>query len=241
MSDTVVYGWKNDTEVSREFEEYIGQRAGELGVYTPRGWNTHNGRITLRALIGDSQATATLLKSRQRLYAGTVTIPVSTPRVAGFWPAVWMVGGSHSLWSDNTWPQCGEIDIKEVPGIRLSAGSEPGCIANVIGGSSPATHWQQQAPYVDTHDARLVVSTDCDAFVRIRAYSGLAPTSSSRLLLDRTWRASDLPAGARWPFSSKKGLNLMLGMAVGGWSGAPHSNTSAGMTVYPITYRSALS
>jgi len=92
-------GWGNK-EYQHYTKENIFVRDEKLVIRaTKEGEHYYSGRITT--------------KDKIEFQYGTVEVKAKLPKGSGVWPAIWMLG--HDI-EENSWPNCGEIDIMEYVG-----------------------------------------------------------------------------------------------------------------------------
>ena len=196
----------------------------ELQTYTTRAENVavRDGSLVITARAErftgtDGIArdfTSARLKTKDRFAQtyGKFEARIKVPRGQGLWPAFWMLGADIDAVG---WPQCGEIDVME------HIGREPATIHGTLHGPgySGAGGPSASAP-----------SPDGAPFAKgFHVYAVEWEPGEIRWYLDgrryHSWKASDVPAGARWVFDHD--FFLLLNVAVGGaWPGNPDPTTT---------------
>ena len=201
-------GWGN-----AELEYYTDSRENSFVVDDPAA--TGGKALVIRAVREPSgRYTSARIKTQGKYAAthGRIEARLKLPHGQGVWPAFWMMGESLG---QITWPECGEIDIMEVPG------HEPGRLHSTIHGPG----------YSGKHG--LTKSTDLPAgatfgdtyhvFAVDWAPGKLAWSLDGRVYHVRT--PADLPAAAKWVFDGAP-FFLLLNLAIGGhWPGYPDATT----------------
>ena len=130
---------------------------------------------------------------------GTIAARIKLPTGQGLRPAFWLLGSDVDTVG---WPQCGEIDIEELP-VGISTLHGPGgyelpfYVPIEVG-----TDWHEYA--LDWRRDNITISIDGHAF--------------------GTWTPALLPPGATWIFNDHP-MYVILNMAVGGLFGLPDSST----------------
>jgi beta-glucanase (GH16 family) len=144
---------------------------------------------------------------------GTLTARIKMPSGQGLWPAFWLVGADEDA---VPWPQCGEIDIIELPGTSTTYYTT---LHGPINGMPNTVQGTQQAqlsgPIAD-------LSTDYHNYWVARVPDSITVGIDSRAL--GTFTPQSLPPGAQWVYN--RPMYALLALAVGGnWAGAPDSST----------------
>ncbi len=142
---------------------------------------------------------------------GLVEARIQVPAGQGMWPAFWLLGDEGYV-SENSWPDCGEIDAMEV------LGSEPNVVNGTLHGPWPF------AP----KGVGGTASSQTPLSAGFHVYGVEWAPQRISFLLDgvvyKTITPADLPSGAAWPFNHP--FFLLLNLAVGGeWPGAPNAST----------------
>lgn len=210
--------WSNGTE---NWSFYTGARDNELEISTKVNHRIKRGKLFIDAKReADGSWTSAHLYSKIAVpqTGGVLTVEVKCPRVEGIWPAIWMLGSKYPA---DPWPQCGEIDLLEVPGKKMYGTAGPllhGNLHGVTSGASgkPAYHWQSARRTTFQPDTWMKVGLDLRTPEKIIWLVNNKPVSS--------WQMSDLPSDAIWPMKSD-GMMLILSCAVGGWAGSPTDET----------------
>ncbi|HEX3082671.1 MAG TPA: glycoside hydrolase family 16 protein, partial [Candidatus Saccharimonadia bacterium] len=129
----------------------------------------------------------------------------------GVWPAAWLMG------TTDAWPGGGEIDMFEnINGSPTAYGT--------IHGSGSYGHWQQQYQYSGAN------------VLQYHTYKVAKAPNFISWWVDGIkrgeWSASQIPAGAIWPFEDHQNFAL-LNLAVGGdWPGPSTAATPDSITMY---------
>jgi hypothetical protein len=110
----------------------------ELQYYRPENTEVRDGYLIITAkneIFGSQSYTSSRIKTQglQSFQYGRIDIRAALPQGQGIWPALWMLGDSHSTVG---WPACGEIDIMEMVG---GTHQQPQGNAYVHG----TIHWEQ--------------------------------------------------------------------------------------------------
>lgn len=233
---TTATGWSEKWSSLDGWVTETGPRRGELQTYVAAGQHqlvsapsgSRNLEITAsRQQGGASWQSALLHSAPSRLVdmtvPGTLTMRARLPLFPGIWPAIWMVGSRS--WAEGPdkidWPECGEIDIAELFGLRaivVGGRTVPMLHGNMHGAKEGAGKWDDPKPlgYRRLTDW-LTLGLD------------IAPGRIT-WLVDGGARGEWTPAeGRRWPFGTgprqSQHAGLILNVAVGGWAGPPTDGT----------------
>ena len=96
----------------------------ERQVYTDSNHRLEDGFLTIAAKNdGGYTSTRIISKGKKEFQYGRFEARIKVPSGGGLWPAFWALGNDID---QNSWPDCGEIDIMEY------VGREPGKIFNSI-------------------------------------------------------------------------------------------------------------
>ncbi|MDT5151499.1 MAG: hypothetical protein QOI01_3232 [Mycobacterium sp.] len=173
------------------------------------------GHLVIQAVETDSAYTSGRVQTKNKLSLGygTITARIKMPSGQGLWPAFWLVGADE----DSTpWPQCGEIDIIELPSTTTTYYTT---LHGPISGGSDTTKGTQQAQFsgpipdlsTDYHDYWVTRIPD-------RITVGIDTTTVG------TFTPRSLPPGAQWVYN--RPMYAILNLAVGGsWAGPPDIST----------------
>ncbi|HCQ15079.1 MAG TPA: glycoside hydrolase, partial [Cryomorphaceae bacterium] len=98
----------------------------ELQYYRKENTEVKDGYLIITAKkenFGGREYTSSRLttQGKQSFKYGRIDIRAALPYGQGIWPALWMLGSSHSSVG---WPRCGEIDIMEMVGGNVPGGGE---------------------------------------------------------------------------------------------------------------------
>lgn len=186
---------------------------GQLEAYTnsPRNASLDgNGNLAIVALnepvdypgFGIANYTSAFLNTHGHLdfCYGTVAARIKLPAGQGLRPAFWLLGSDISTVG---WPQCGEIDIVELP----------------IGGSTLHGVGGYQLPVNVPFD----VGTEWHDYALDWRPDKITTSVDGRLIA--SWTPSSLPHGAPWTFNNHP-MYVILNMAVGGPWGRPDGSTN---------------
>jgi beta-glucanase (GH16 family) len=170
--------------------------------------------IVARKTPGGQYTSARLLTKNLKTFRyGRFEARIRIPSGQGMWPAFWLLGEDIDT---AKWPACGELDVME------NIGKEPDTIHGSIHGKG------FPGPTVGT-TIRLPDSTPFAA--RFHTFGMIWRPGSIAYYVDDpkkpyavdTPRA--LPAGAVWPFDSRR-FFLLLNLAIGGgWPGNPDQSS----------------
>ena len=113
-----ICGWGN-----QERQTYTAERAN--AALTGRGTLAITARPAgagRTCWYGPCRYTSARLTSKGRVEVGygRVVARIRLPKGQGIWPAFWMLGASYP---ETGWPQCGELDVMEFAGSRMSTNS----------------------------------------------------------------------------------------------------------------------
>lgn len=131
---------------------------------------------------------------------GTVAARIKLPTGQGIRSAFWLVGSNFPTAG---WPQCGEIDVIELPvgGATLHGPPDdyelPSMVPFDVG-----TDWHEYT--LNWKFNQITASVDGNVFA--------------------SWTPASLPPGAKWVFNGNP-MYVILSMAVGGPFGVPDSST----------------
>ena len=91
----------------------------ELQHYTKENIFLRNEKLVIKATSENNRYFSGRITTKDKIefQYGTVEVKAKLPRGKGVWPAIWMLG--HDI-DENYWPGCGEIDIMEYVGFRLT-------------------------------------------------------------------------------------------------------------------------
>ncbi len=193
----------------------------ELEYYTDRPRNTHldKGNLLITAVAErytgpdgvTRQYTSARMKTSKKFSRqfGRFEARMKLPQGRGFWPAFWLLGEDCKKW-----PNCGEIDIMENVGSKLTTvlGTIHG--PGYSGDKGISRHYE--LPLGETvSDGFHVYAVEWEA-AAIRFYMDG--------VLYATTTPADLPAGTRWVFDHP--FFIILNLAVGGnLPGSPDAET----------------
>lgn len=136
---------------------------------------------------------------------GTVAARIKLPTGQGLRPAFWLLG---SDFKEVGWPQCGEIDVMELPNNGSSLHGPGGYLLH---GDSPVemgTGWHEYV--VDWSPGHITTSAD------------------GKVL--GSWTPESLPDPSAWTFDEDHPMYVILNMSIGGIGGGPDQST-----VFPAT------
>ncbi len=216
--------WRDEFEgntLSSDWEHQIGSGCpdlcgwgnNELQFYRRENTTVQDGFLTIEArreTFGGRSYTSSRIKTegRQSFRYGRIDIRARMPFGRGIWPAIWMLGDSHSQIG---WPFCGEIDIMEMVG-----GEE-----NTVHGT---VHWQSDQGYANFgHSKQLSSGTLADKF---HVYSVLWDERRITWLLDnQPYGSIDLTPSHLDEFRER--FFFLFNVAVGGnWPGNPDATST---------------
>lgn len=211
------HGWGN--QESQYYTEARAENArvqdGHLIIEARRdNWNGH-------------EYTSARLLTRPDWTYGRFEVRAKLPSGRGTWPAIWMLA-THQTYSDNYWPDNGEIDIMEHVGYNpdvVHASVHTRAYYHSIGTQKTAT--------IDVPTAR----TDFNVYAvewtpdEIRAY-----VNDEHYFTFENERLTNPDADYRqWPFD--KPFHILLNIAVGGgWGGAQGIDPSIWPQLMVIDY-----
>jgi beta-glucanase (GH16 family) len=189
----------------------------ELETYTDSAGNAFldgNGHLVIRVLKTADGYTSARLKTEGKFEFtyGKVEARLRLPQGQGIWPAFWMLPLDRSL----RWPNAGEIDIME------NIGREPGIVHATVHGPGYSG------------DKGITSTYQLDKPDAFHIYTVEWRRDSIEFQVDRAVihkaTPANLPAGARWVFTSP--FFLLLNVAVGGtWPGNPDATTTFPQTM----------
>ncbi len=195
----------------------------ELQYYTNRPQNIHieNGNLVITARAEEYKDAAgvsraytsarmkTLGKFSQKY--GRFEARIKLPQGQGLWPAFWLLGDDIQR---AHWPACGEIDIMENVGSRMSSvlGTLHG--PGYSGNAGPTATYTLPSQQKFSDDFHVVAVEWEPSAIRFYVDGNLYETRTP----------ADLPAGTKWVFDHP--FFIILNLAVGGnLPGSPDATT----------------
>ena len=152
-------------------------------------------------------------KSKLSLGYGTITARIKMPSGQGLWPAFWLLGADDDT---NPWPQCGEIDIIELPNNTSTYYTT---IHGPISGKPDTNEGTQQAQFTGPITD---LSTDYHNYWVTKMPDRITVGIDTKTL--GTITPQSLPPGAQWVYN--RPMYVVLDLAIGGsWAGPPNSST----------------
>jgi beta-glucanase (GH16 family) len=195
----------------------------ELQAYTNRPQNIHleNGNLVITATrenyTGADGVSRSYTSARINTHGkftqkyGRFEARIKLPRGQGMWPAFWLLGDDEKT---SGWPKCGEIDIMENVGSRMSV------VLGTIHGPGYSGDKGPTANYTRSNDRNF--SDDFHLFVVEWEPAAIRFYVDGNLYETRT--PADLPAGTNWVFDHP--FFIILNLAVGGnLPGSPDATT----------------
>jgi len=152
-------------------------------------------------------------KDKLSLGYGTITARIKMPSGQGLWPAFFLVGADADT---APWPQCGEIDIIELPS---SATTYYTTIHGPMSGDPDTVEGTQQAQFTGPITD---LSTAYHNYWVSRMPDSITVGIDTKTL--GTFTPQSLPPGAQWVYNHP--MYAVLALAVGGgWAGPPDNST----------------
>lgn len=137
---------------------------------------------------------------------GTVSARIKLPAGQGLRPAFWLLGSDYQTVG---WPECGEVDVVELPNNGSSLHGPGGYLLH---GDSPVdigTGWHTYA--VDWNPGRITTTVDGNVL--------------------GSWTPASLPDPSAWTFDEDHPMYVILNMSVGGIGGGPDESTALPATM----------
>ncbi|MEZ5426968.1 MAG: glycoside hydrolase family 16 protein [Pyrinomonadaceae bacterium] len=169
--------------------------------------------LTLTCWYGPCQYSSARLITKKKfdLKHGRFEARIKLPRGQGIWPAFWMLGNDID---QNSWPQCGEIDIME------NIGREPSTVHGTIHGPGYSGANGIGASY--NLPGNPVFADDFHVYAVEWSENKIRWYVDGKLY--QTVTPKNLPQGAQWVFEHP--FFIILNVAVGGpWGGPPNETT----------------
>jgi beta-glucanase (GH16 family) len=195
----------------------------ELQAYTNRPQNVHveNGNLVITATAESYQGadgisrsyTSGRMKTSGKFSQkyGRFEARIKLPQGQGMWPAFWLLGDDIETAG---WPRCGEIDIMENVGSKMSVA------VGTIHGPGYSGDKGIGADYTLPNQQKL--SDDFHVFAVEWEPAAIRFYVDGNLYETRT--PADLPAGTKWVFNHP--FFIIVNLAVGGnWPGSPDTTT----------------
>ncbi|MCC5919565.1 MAG: glycoside hydrolase family 16 protein [Cyclobacteriaceae bacterium] len=189
----------------------------ELQYYRQENTKIEDGFLIIEARregFGGRNFTSSRIKTegQQSFAFGRIDIRARMPYGQGIWPALWMLGDSHS---DIGWPACGEIDIMEM------IGGEENRVHGTLHWLQPSSSGGFHAEF--GHSKRLSTGTLADQF---HVFSLVWDESTITFMLDdQAYGSIDLRPSHMAAFKEK--FFFIFNVAVGGnWPGSPDSTST---------------
>lgn len=188
----------------------------ELQVYTNSPDNVRldgQGNLLIQARRSGTGYTSARLVTRGKaeIKYGTMMARIKFPSGQGLWPAFWMLGSNITTVG---WPQCGEIDLMELPntGTRYNT----------------AIHGPWTPPRTGHWSASTSGATTVDLTAAFHNYWVYRQPGVIMIGVDGTtfgvYTRASMPAGGQWVFDQP--MFALLNIAVGGdWPGPPNAST----------------
>jgi beta-glucanase (GH16 family) len=170
--------------------------------------------LVIQAVNTGSGYTSGRIETRNKLNFGygTLTARIKMPSGQGLWPAFWLVGADGGKW-----PQCGEIDIIELPSTATTYNTG---IHGPISGKDPNTNEGTQQALFSGPIADL--STAYHDYWVTRVPDSITVGIDAQTL--GTFTPQILPPGSQWVYN--RPMYAILDLAVGGsWAGPPDEST----------------
>ncbi|HEU5402617.1 MAG TPA: glycoside hydrolase family 16 protein [Terriglobales bacterium] len=195
----------------------------ELQAYTNRPQNIHlqNGNLVITATKEDYTGTDGVSRSytsaRMKTEGkftqkyGRIEARMKLPHGQGMWPAFWLLGDDISAVG---WPECGEIDIMENVGSKMSVvlGTIHG--PGYSGGEGPSANYTLPKQQNFSDDFHVFAIEWEPAAIRFYVDGNLFETRTP----------ADIPPGKKWVFDHP--YFVILNLAVGGnLPGSPDATT----------------
>lgn len=155
---------------------------------------------------------------------GRVDVRAKLPKTKGTWPAIWMLGDSHSSIG---WPRCGEIDIMEQTGANKN---KILATSHWSSGGGTASNPNRPNPTSPTIGKGEIAVENVDT--QFHKYSLIWTDSSIKMLLDDVEYYS-MSTYSSQPFDDS--FFILLNVAVGGTLGG-NISPSFGEDVMEIDY-----
>lgn len=189
----------------------------ELQYYQKENTSVKDGYLTIEAkkqAAGSSQYTSSRLttQGKKSFKYGRIDIRAAMPKGQGLWPALWMLGKSHSSIG---WPKCGEIDIMEMVGGTASGKSDKTTHGTL--------HWDNFGDYASFGGKTSTSKTNLNE--EFHVYSIIWDSESIQWLLDdRKFHETAISEAHMTEFHEE--FFFIFNVAVGGnWPGSPDATT----------------
>lgn len=190
----------------------------ELQYYQKQNTSVKNGYLTIEAkkqAAGSSQYTSSRLttQGKRNFKFGRIDIRAAMPKGQGLWPALWMLGKSHSTIG---WPDCGEIDMMEMVG-----GSSSGKSDRTTHGT---LHWDNNGAYASYGGKTSTSKTNLNE--EFHVYSIEWDENAIKWYLDdRLFHTTTISSTPMSEFQEE--FFFIFNVAVGGnWPGSPDESTT---------------
>jgi beta-glucanase (GH16 family) len=190
----------------------------ELQYYQKENTTVNGGYLTIEAkqqAAGSSSYTSSRLttQGKKSFKYGRIDIRAAMPKGQGLWPALWMLGNSHSSVG---WPDCGEIDIMEMVGGTASGKSDKTTHGTL--------HWDNFGEYASFGGKTSTSKTDLQE--EFHVYSIIWDDQSIKWLLDdRQFHEIAITESHMTEFHEE--FFFIFNVAVGGrWPGSPDASTT---------------
>lgn len=184
-----------------------------LETYSPSNVSLDGkGNLVLRAdKTVKSGYTSGWIESKNKVSFGygVVSARIKVPSGKGLWPAFWLKGADEDT---HPWPECGEIDVVELPGTNTMLYST---LHGTIDGTTENRQAQTKAKVPD-------LSTGFHVFW-VRRVPYLITIGVDDLTLTN-FTPDSLKEGSQWVYN--RPMQAILDLAIGGeWVGAPDDST----------------
>jgi len=212
----------------------------------PAYWSYHNGKgygvenydtanafldgqshLVIQAVDTGNGYTSGRIQTKDKLSLGygTITARIKMPSGQGLWPAFWLVGADEDT---TPWPQCGEIDIIELPSTTTTYYTT---IHGPVSGNPDTSEGTMQAQFTGPI---ADLSTDYHDYWVTRIPDRITVGIDNKTL--GTFTPQSLPPGAQWVYN--RPMYAILNLAVGGsWAGAPDNSTRFPATMLVASFR----